>query len=59
MDKVKAKRRRIERKYENKIGQIIEDYKDKTMGELWAKFDELKIQMKQEFDKAGINLEDN
>ena len=59
MDKVKAKRRRIERKYENKIGQIIEDYKDKTIGELWAKFDELKIQMKQEFDKAGINLEDN
>ncbi len=59
MDRLKAKRRRIERKYENKIGQLIEDYKDKTMGELWAKFDELKIQMKQEFDKAGINLEDN
>lgn len=59
MDRLKAKRRRIERKYENKIGQLIEEYKDKTMGELWAKFDELKIQMKQEFDKAGINLEDN
>lgn len=59
MDKAKAKRRRIERKYEKKIGQLIEEYKDKTMGELWTRFDELKIQMKQEFDKAGINLEDN
>ena len=59
MDMVKAKRRRIEKKYEKKIGQLIEEYKDKTMGELWAKFDELKLQMKQEFDKAGINLEDN
>ena len=59
MDRVKAKRRRIERKYEKKIGQLIEEYKDKTMGELWSKFDELKLQMKHEFDKAGINLENN
>lgn len=59
MDKAKAKRRRIERKYEKKIGELIEEYKDKTMGELWVRFDELKIQMKQEFDKAGISLEDN
>ena len=59
MDKVKTKRRKIERKYEKRIGQLIEEYKDKTMGELWTKFDELKLQMKREFDKAGINLEDN
>ena len=59
MDRVKAKRRRIERKYEKKIGELIEQYKDKTMGELWSKFDELKLQMKQEFDKAGINLENS
>lgn len=59
MDRVKAKRRRIERKYEKKIGELIEQYKDKPMGELWSKFDELKLQMKQEFDKAGINLENN
>ncbi len=59
MDRLKAKRRRIERKYEKRIGELIEEYKDKTMGELWPKFDELKLQMKKEFDKAGINLEDN
>ena len=40
MDRVKAKRRRIERKYEKKIGELIEQYKDKPMGELWSKFDE-------------------
>lgn len=59
MDRLKIKRRKIEKKYEKIIGEIIEEYKDRTMGELWSKFEELKQQMKQEFDKAGINLEDN
>lgn len=59
MDRLKIKRRKIEKKYEKIIGEIIEEYKDRTIGELWSKFEELKQQMKQEFDKAGINLEDN
>lgn len=58
MATVKDKRRKIERKYSKLIGKLIEEYKDKTMGELWAKFEELKIQMKNDFDKAGIILED-
>lgn len=53
------KRRKIEKKYSTLISKLLEDYKDKTMGELWAKFEELKIQMKNDFDKAGIILEDN
>lgn len=56
---LKDKRRKIERKYSKLIDKLIEEYKDKTMGELWAKFEELKIQMKNDFDKAGIILEDN
>lgn len=57
MDKLKIKQRRIERKYEKLIGDLVEEYKDRSMGELWAKFEEVKLQMKQEFDKAGIKLE--
>lgn len=56
---LKDKRRKIERKYSKLIDKLIEEYKDKTMGELWAKFEELKIQMKNDFDKAGVILEDN
>lgn len=57
MDKLKIKQRRIERKYEKLIGNLVEEYKDRSMGELWEKFEEVKLQMKQEFDKAGIKLE--
>lgn len=59
MARVTDKRRKIERKYSKLIDKLIEEYKDKTMGELWAKFEELKIQMKNDFDKAGVILEDN
>ena len=59
MATIKDKRKKIERKYSKQINKLLEEYKDKTMGELWARFEELKIQMKQDFDKAGIILEDN
>ena len=48
------KQRRIERKYNNLIGQALIDYKDKTMGELWEYLDKLKADMEQEFIDAGV-----
>lgn len=52
------KQRRIERKYNNLIGQALIDYKDKTMGELWEHLDKLKADMEQEFIDAGVISED-
>lgn len=52
------KQRRIERKYNNLIGQALIDYKDKTMGELWEYLDKLKADMEQEFIDAGVISED-
>ncbi len=52
------KQRRIERKYNNLIGQALIDYADKSMGELWEYLDKLKEEMRQEFIKAGLVSED-
>lgn len=51
--------RRIERKYEYLIGSLLDNYKDKTMGEFWGALDNLKSQMKEEMRIAGVLDEDN
>ena len=45
----------IEAKYDAKVKRVLRKYKDKTMGELWKKLDELKAQMKVELEQAGLN----
>lgn len=52
------KQRRIERKYNNLIGQALIDYANKSMGELWEYLDKLKADMEQEFIDAGVISED-
>lgn len=52
------KQRRIEKKYERLIAQAIEDYKDKTMEELFKYLDELKEDMKKELIRVGVISED-
>lgn len=46
--------KRIEKKYDVIIGETIELYKDKTMGELWAALDIIKDKMRKELKEAGI-----
>lgn len=46
----KVKQGRIEKKYEKIIAQVIEEYKNKSMEEFWAKLDEIKAQMGKELD---------
>ena len=52
------KQRRIEKKYERLIAQAINDYKDKTMEELFKYLDELKEEMKKELIRVGVISED-
>lgn len=52
------KQRRIERKYNNLIGQALIDYNDRSMGELFEYLDILKAQMQEELIKAGVISED-
>ena len=52
------KQRRIEKKYERLIAQAIEDYKDKTIEELFKYLDELKEEMKKELIRVGVISED-
>lgn len=52
------KQRRIEKKYERLIAQAIDDYKDKTMEELFKYLDELKEEMKKELIRVGVISED-
>lgn len=53
----KVKRQRIEKKYDKLISETIERMKDNTMQELWVELDKLKAQMKDDFIKAGILIE--
>lgn len=53
----KVRQARIEKKYSKLIDQIIERMKDCTISELWVELDKLKEQMRQEFIKAGLLLE--
>lgn len=53
----KVKRQRIEKKYDKLISETIERMKDNTMQELWVELDKLKAQMKDDFLKAGILVE--
>lgn len=46
----KVKQNRIEKKYSKLIGNVLKEYKDKTMGELWIVLDDLKAKMKDELD---------
>lgn len=43
----------IEQRYEKLIGLKLEQYKDKTMGELWVVLDVLKRQMKEDLKRNG------
>lgn len=52
------KLQQIERKYEKIIGKILKEYKDKTMEELWGKFDEIKKQMGKEIDEVNRHYMD-
>lgn len=56
--KIRIRKGRIEKKYTKLVEELIEKMKDASMGELWAELDKLKLQMKDEFIKAGIILED-
>lgn len=56
--KIKIRKGRIEKKYTKLVEELIEKMKDASMGELWTELDKLKLQMKDEFIKAGIILED-
>ena len=53
----KVKRQRIEKKYDKLISETIERMKDNTMQELWVELNKLKLQMKDDFIKAGILIE--
>lgn len=55
---LKVKRNRIEKKYLKLIDETIKRMGNNTMQELFAEFDKLKIQMKEDFDKAGIVLDE-
>lgn len=48
--KSKVLQNRLERKYNKLVADVLEKYKDKTMGELWEALDNLKAQMKEELD---------
>lgn len=43
----------IEQRYEKLIGLKLEQYKDKTMGELWVALDVIKKQMKEDLQRNG------
>lgn len=53
----KVRQRRIERKYEKLIGKTLKEMKDATMSELWAKLDEIKLQMAEEFKTKNVEIE--
>lgn len=46
----KIKYARIERKYQKKIDKLMTEYQNKTMGELWVALDNLKEEMRKEWD---------
>ena len=56
--KSRIRKGRIENKYTKLVEELIEMMKDASMGELWTELDKLKLQMKDEYIKAGIILED-
>jgi hypothetical protein len=47
----KRKLKAIEKKYDKLIGDMLEEYSDKTMEELWGALDRLKEQMGQEINE--------
>ena len=55
--RIKIRKGRIEKKYTKLIEELIDKMKDASMGELWAELDKLKLQMKEDFEKAGVVLE--
>lgn len=54
--RVKESQYSIEQRYEKLIGLKIEQYKDKTMGELWTALDVLKRQMKEDLQRNGYRV---
>lgn len=48
---------KIINKYDKIVSKIVEDYKNKSMSELWCELDRLKQEMAKEFKQAGIPLE--
>ena len=52
------KQRRIEKKYERKVNQALEEYKDRPFKEFWEYCEELKQEMKQELIRVGVISED-
>ena len=55
--RIKIRKGRIEKKYTKLVEELIDKMKDASMGELWAELDKLKLQMKEDFEKAGVVLE--
>lgn len=57
---VKLKRRlaKIEKKYDEIIGELLKKYRHKTMGELWGELDKVKEQMGKEINEInGHNMD--
>ena len=48
---------KIINKYDKIVSKTVEDYKNKSMGELWCELERLKQEMAKEFKQAGIPLE--
>ena len=44
-------------KYDRKVRKLLNEYQDKTMGELWAELDKLKAKMAEELKEFGIESE--
>lgn len=55
--RIKIRKGRIEKKYTKLVEELIDKMKDASMGELWLELDKLKLQMKEDFEKAGVVLE--
>lgn len=56
---LKVKNKKIEERYKLLIGETIDRMKDNTMEELWVELKKIKMQMKEDFEKAGIFLSEN
>ena len=56
LQRVKEKQlKAIEKKYSKIIAEILKEYNDKTMQELWDRLEEVKAEMKKEMELLGLN----
>lgn len=54
--RLKESKYSIEKRYEKLIGLKIEQFKDRTMGELWVELDRLKRKMKEDYLRNGYQV---